>query len=159
MTETPINTNSSSARLLMIMGALWLILAAALLFYQLSNPAKVEIKWETATEQETAGFYLYRSQTPDGEFEPINPDKIIDSKGNPVSGASYTYIDSNVTAGETYYYILEEVEYDLSRNRYVNDMFAYTVPRVSWWVVILTAGSIIVGLALLITGLKEDRSL
>jgi hypothetical protein len=141
------------------MGALWLVLAAALLFYQLSNPAKVEIKWETATEQETAGFFLYRSKTPDGEFEPINADKIIDSKGNPVSGASYTYIDANVIPGETYYYILEEVEYNLSRNRYEKDMFAYTVPRVSWWVVILTAGSIIIGLALLITGLKEDRSL
>ena len=143
----------------MVIGLLWLLLAAALLFYQFTSPPKVEIKWETATEQNTAGFYIYRATTPEGEFEIVNGDNLINSQGNPVSGANYTYVDDHVVAGQTYYYILEEVENDSSRNRYEEDMFAYEIPKISWWAVILTAASVIIGLALLITGLKEERNL
>ncbi|MCA9950897.1 MAG: hypothetical protein KDE48_14700 [Anaerolineales bacterium] len=163
MESTPITTqanhSNSSVKLLMVLGVLWLLLAAALLFYQVAAPPQVEITWETATEQDTVGFYLYRSSDPEGEFTLINSDKMISSLGSPVSGANYTYFDDEVTAGQTYYYVLEEVEFDATRNRYEDDMFAYEVPKMSWWVVVLTAASVIIGLALLIAGLKEDRNL
>lgn len=159
MTETQLNSQSSSSKLLVVMGVLWLLLAAGLLYYQLVNPAKVEINWETATEQETAGFYLYRSNSPDGEFVILNPDGIVNAEGSPVSGASYTYVDEEVVPGETYYYLLEEVEFDASRNRYEQDIFEYEVPRFTWWAVVLTAASALIGLVLLVTGLKEARNL
>ncbi len=163
METTPITTqtnqSNSSVKLLMILGVLWLLLAAALLFYQVAAPPQVEITWETATEQNTVGFYIYRSNEPDGEFILVNGNNLIKSLGSPVSGASYTYFDSEVIAGQTYYYVLEEVESDSTRNRYEDDMFAYEVPKMSWWVVVLTAASVIIGLVLLIAGLKEDRNL
>lgn len=158
-TTAQTNQSNSSVKLLIILGVLWLLLAAALLFYQVAAPPQVEITWETATEQNTAGFYLYRSTDPENEFILINGDNLINSVGSPVSGANYTYIDDEVTSGQTYYYVLEEVEFDSTRNRYEDDMFAYEVPKMSWWVVVLTAASVIIGLALLIAGLKEDRNL
>ncbi len=151
--------NRNSSRLLTVMGTLWLVLAAALLVYQLSNPTKVEITWETATELNTAGFYIYRSTDLEGEFTQLNEGELINSEGSPVSGSSYSFVDSNVKPGETYYYVLEEVENNLTTNRYNDDMFTYVVPQVTWWAAILTAGSVVVGIALLITGLKESRNL
>jgi hypothetical protein len=67
-------------------------------------------------------------------------------------------VDTKVTAGETYYYLLEEIELDASSNRYEEDMFTYAVPRVVWWALILTAGSLLVGLALLAAGFRESRN-
>lgn len=152
------NQTPSSTKLLLVIGSLWLLLAVALLVYQLTNPPKVEISWETATELQTAGFNLYRSTTADGDFALVNRDKLIPSSGNATSGASYTYVDTQVTAGETYYYLLEEIELDASSNRYEEDMFTYAVPRVVWWALILTAGSLLVGLALLAAGFRESRN-
>ena len=141
---------------LIYVGLLWLILAAALLIYQMTNPASVRVEWETATELNTAGFQLYRSNVPFGDFELITKE-LIPSEGDSVSGATYTFVDENVEAGATYFYVLEEVEFDSSTNRYDEDMFSYTVPRVAWWVIILSGISAIAGLALLATGLKERK--
>ncbi len=149
---------SRSGKLLMLVGILWLLLAAALMAYQLFIPSKVEITWETATEQQTAGFNIYRSNDPAGDFILINTEQMIDSQGSPVSGASYTFIDENVEAGQKYYYLLEEVEYDSTTNRYEEDMFEYDVPEVTWWAVILTATSAIIGFLIFMAGLKEDRN-
>ena len=146
-----------SGKLLIFVGVLWLLLAGALLIYQLVTPSKVEITWETATEQQTAGFNIYRSSVPDGDFVLINENKLIDSQGSPVSGASYKFIDDKVVAGEKYFYVLEEVEFDSTKNRYEDDIFEYDVPEVTWWAVILTAVSAIIGLVILMSGLKEDK--
>jgi len=157
--ESELGQKNSSSNLLVALGILWLLLATALLIYQLANPRTVEIKWETATEQQTAGFNLYRSKNPDEAYELVNKDHFINSLGGPVTGAEYSYIDTDVTAGETYFYVLEEVEFDSSKNRYENEIFEYTVPGVTWWAIVLTAGSVIIGLILLLSGLKEARSL
>lgn len=156
-TESSPSRQQRSGNLLVLVGILWLLLAAALLFYQLVIPSKVEITWETATEQQTAGFNIYRSNSPDGDFILINENKMIDSLGGPVSGARYNFVDDNVDAGETYYYVLEEIEYDSTSNRYEEDVFEYDVPLVTWWAVILTAGSAVIGLVILMAGLKEDK--
>ena len=145
------------SNLLFILGSLWLILAAWLLYYQLNQSASVQIEWDTATELDTDGFNLYRSPTVDGEFVQIN-DKLIPSKGDGLTGASYTYDDKSVAAGETYYYLLEEVELDASTNRYEGDTFSYTVPSVTWWALVLTAVSLLAGLALIIVGIRERRT-
>ena len=63
------------------------MLAVVLLIYQLVDPANVEITWETATENRTAGFNIYRSSKPEGEFILINEGEFIDSRGGPISGA------------------------------------------------------------------------
>ena len=154
MDAIPAQSNTRSSSLMVMMGIFWLLLAGALLFYQLANPVTVKVEWETATELDTAGFFLYRSQSADGEFEQVNS-TLIDSQGRAVSGAAYSYVDRDVEPGNTYFYVLEEVQTNAAVNRYDDDMFSYTVPRVTWWAVVLTAVTSLVGLALLVTGLRE----
>jgi hypothetical protein len=134
---------------------LWLLLAAALLVYQFGYPANVEITWETATEQQTAGYNIYRSSDPAGLYVLVNTDQFINSEGDSLSGATYSFIDDDVKAGETYLYMLEEIESDGTQIRYEDDIIEYTVPKVAWWVAILIAGSSTIGAALFVSGLKE----
>lgn len=148
-----------SARLFAILGLVWLALAAALLAYQFLSPARVEVTWETATEQNTVGFNLYRSQSPEGDFVLVNEGEFIASQGGPVSGASYSYTDTGVAAGQTYYYVLEEIESDGSRIRYEDDLFAYEVPGVTWWLIVLAVASAAIGLAMLAAARREEKTI
>ena len=157
MSQVELSRRGGTAGWLIFLGALWLLLAGALFYYQLAQPPSIKVEWETATELETAGFYLYRSQSPDGRFVRIN-EALIPGAGDTVSGASYSYTDRRVTPGATYYYVLEEVEYDATTNRYEQDIFSHTVPRTVWWAVLLTAVSLLIGLALLVMGIRERRT-
>jgi hypothetical protein len=69
----------------------------------------VVLAWQTASELDTAGFNLWRSETPDGGYRKINP-ALIPAAGGPTWGASYTFTDVAVVAGATCYYKLEEVD-------------------------------------------------
>ena len=140
---------------MLVIGSLWLLLAGGLLYYQL-NPS-IEVEWDTATELETAGFNVYRRTNAADEFSRIN-DKLIPSTGSGLTGATYTFTDKYVTAGETYFYLLEEVELDSTTNRYENDIFSYTVPTVTWWAMLFTAVSLLAGMALIVMGLRERRN-
>jgi hypothetical protein len=71
--------------------------------------AMVTIEWSTASELNTAGFYLYRSASPDGPYTRVN-DNLIPASPDPLVGGSYVFTDTGVTAGHTYYYQLEDVE-------------------------------------------------
>ena len=70
---------------------------------------RVTLAWETGTEVDNAGFNLWRSEAADGEYARIN-DALIPAEGDAVSGASYTYDDTDVVQGVTYYYKLEDVD-------------------------------------------------
>jgi hypothetical protein len=156
MNEEIANPTNTTSKWLVVMGVVWLILAGAIIYYQFATPAMVTIKWDTETELDTAGFYLYRSQSDQDEFLQVNQ-TLISSEGSSVSGAAYTYQDTGVEAGNTYIYLLEEIQIDGTANRYEDDTFSYTVPTVTWWAVIATAVFIVVGLALLTMGIKELR--
>lgn len=102
-------------------GALSLLLtvAGALLtawaVYALSNPTVI-VRWSTATEFETAGYAVYRGESPEGPFEKIS-DALIPAAGDPISGGDYEFVDREVEPGVTYYYMLEEVELSGGTNR------------------------------------------
>lgn len=67
----------------------------------------VSLAWETGTEVENAGFNLYRALLKDGPYSKIN-DALITAQGDPVSGASYSFLD---TPGYgTFYYKLEDMD-------------------------------------------------
>lgn len=144
-------------QLLVTLGVLWLLLAAALVVYRQVVPASVDITWETATEEGTAGFSLYRSQERNGEYELVNEDNIISSRGSPVSGATYSFTDRDVEAGGTYFYMLEEIENDGSRRRFEDDLFEYRVPHLGTWFNILILFCVLMGAAMLSSGTKEAR--
>jgi hypothetical protein len=138
-------------------GALWLLLAALLFIYWQWAPARVEITWETATEQGTAGFNLYRGESEDGEFSLINEGEFVESRGSAVTGASYSYVDDKVVPGAVYLYILEEIETDGSRHRFEEDLFRYEVPGTPGWIPLLAAVCAIVGGAVIFLGLREGK--
>jgi hypothetical protein len=139
---------------LFVLGILWFVLGGAILYMQFSRPPIIEIEWVTETEFDTAGFNIYRSTTPEGEFVQINP-QLIPGAADPASGDEYVYADSDVQAGETYYYKLEDVEYSGARQQH--EVIAGQAPRAEEWALILAAISFVLGIALLATGIRSWR--
>jgi hypothetical protein len=67
----------------------------------------VTLAWETGTEVDNAGFNLHRALTQDGPWTQINS-ALIPAQGDPVSGASYSFLDEPDYG--TFYYHLEDVD-------------------------------------------------
>lgn len=146
--------DGSSARLMIVLGILWLLLAAAIVASQFSQATPIKIEWRTETEVDTAGFNVYRSTSPDGQYVKIN-EQLIPGQGSATSGASYEFVDEQVEVGQTYYYRLEDVELDNSTERH--EVIEHTVPFTPWWVPPGAAISILAGLFLLVKGLREVK--
>jgi len=72
--------------------------------------AAIHVEWETVTEVDLLGFSLYRSDAHDGPYAKLNEELIpAQAPGQPI-GAAYSWLDSDVEAGSTYYYKLEDVD-------------------------------------------------
>ncbi|PXF56251.1 MAG: hypothetical protein C4B58_14175 [Deltaproteobacteria bacterium] len=71
----------------------------------------VQLAWETASEIDCAGFHILRSKSEGGIFTRIT-ESLIPSKGEASQGAAYSYRDSDVDFGQTYYYRLKDIDYD-----------------------------------------------
>jgi hypothetical protein len=69
------------------------------------------LAWTTASEVNTAGFNVYRSERPDGPYTRINA-QLIPASGETLLGSKYHYEDTSVIPGQTYYYQLEDVAFD-----------------------------------------------
>jgi hypothetical protein len=147
-------TNVKHSSLILGLGIFWLLAAVVLLIFQLATPPQIKIEWTTATEQNTAAFQLYRSTAVDGEFVLIT-DEAIPSQGNALAGGSYSFVDTDVLPGVTYYYLLEEIEYDSTANRYTDDMKTAKVSRIAWWAIFSIALFILVGVGFIVTGLRQ----
>lgn len=142
-----------SHHLLTWLGSVWLLLAAIILVMQFVAPIEIEVKWTTATEQEMAGFNLYRRESAGGNFIQIN-DHFIPGQGNALTGASYTYRDRRIVAGQKYYYRLEQVAYDNSRH--MVDMGSGQVVAPQMWGMVVAGISAVTGFFLLMAGLRRE---
>lgn len=78
-------------------------------FTATSVPGKPEITiiWETATEFDTVGFYIARSDSFTGPFARVSPFKL--HEGDTVVGATYVFTDGSTVLNQTYYYRLEVI--------------------------------------------------
>ena len=105
--------NFSIAPKRVLQGLFWLAIALGLvvgiLGIQERQHAQVVIEWTTATEIDTIGFNLYRSESPADHYMQIN-EGYIPAAADPFAGGSYRYTDTDVRPGRVYYYQLEEIE-------------------------------------------------
>ncbi len=81
----------------------------AFLSFQGAGRAAVLVEWSTASELNTAGFNLYRSESPDGPYQKVNK-SLIPPAPDSLTGGAYSYTDPEVQGGKLYYYELEEIE-------------------------------------------------
>jgi hypothetical protein len=69
---------------------------------------RIQLSWETVSEANNAGFNLYRSTSP------AAPDALLayvpSQAPGSTQGASYSFDDTEVAAGQTWYYWLEDVD-------------------------------------------------
>ena len=70
----------------------------------------VQVDWETILEIDSLGFNLYRSSDPRDDFTLLNLELIPVKNPGSILGSRYMWLDSTVSPGGTYYYILEEVD-------------------------------------------------
>ncbi len=95
--------------------AVFLLLVALLLS---GCTAPVRVEWSTETEMNTAGFDLYRGESPDGPFDVKVNDQLIPPAQDPLTGGDYRYVDKTAAPGVTYYYQLREIEKSGGVNTY-----------------------------------------
>ncbi|MCG9134120.1 hypothetical protein J5I95_20865 [Candidatus Poribacteria bacterium] len=70
----------------------------------------VTLKWITESEVDNAGFYIYRSQTKDGQFKVLNP-TIIQGAGTTSERNTYTWTDTTAKPNVAYYYRIEDISH------------------------------------------------
>jgi len=77
-------------------------------FTATADRKSVVLAWKTDSEIDNAGFNIYRSDRPDGGYRIING-RTIPAQGFADMGADYTFTDTAVRSGKTYYYRLEDI--------------------------------------------------
>ncbi|GAH78229.1 unnamed protein product, partial [marine sediment metagenome] len=88
---------------------------------------KVLVKWKTASEFENAGFNLYRSQNRNADLSLHSSENqewvklnqtLIPGLGDSLDGKAYHFVDYDVEDGATYYYWLEEIDFNGNKRMY-----------------------------------------
>jgi len=125
---------------------LWAVLAGNLAGCALSPKTTVIVEWTTESEVDTAGFHLYRSESPEGPFERITRE-LIPASPDPIRGGHYVYTDTEVAAGHVYFYQLEDVEFDGDSTRHGPIEARAEVSNGLWpWPVILALAVVLGGI-------------
>ena len=86
-------------------------------FSAIHRERQVDLSWVTSSEINNEGFFLLRSDSPDGPFAPITP-SMIPARGGPGLTMTYTFTDFNVQPGRDYYYRLQDVDSRGMRSNY-----------------------------------------
>ncbi|MBI5305265.1 MAG: hypothetical protein HY868_24250 [Chloroflexi bacterium] len=79
-------------------------------FTATATSTKIQLNWTTASETNTNVFNVLRADSQNGTFTKLNGTKAI--SGCPlgcITGGSYSYEDTTVVPGKTYYYKIEAV--------------------------------------------------
>jgi len=71
----------------------------------------VRLRWRTETETHNLGFNLYRSELVDGPYTLVNA-SLIPGAGTDATPHDYSLIDEGVTPGKTYFYYIENVDFE-----------------------------------------------
>jgi hypothetical protein len=98
---------------LLALGVAWLLLAGLIVIVQLVGGPRIEIAWKTESEFATAGFNVWRSDSEDGEYQKVN-EQLMPGAPDAALGGEYQFVDERVERGKTYYYRLEDVDFNNS---------------------------------------------
>lgn len=137
---------------LFTLGVLWLVFSVIVVAWELGRRPAITVRWATATEVDTLGFNLYRATQPEGPFRQINQ-HLIPGSVDPLAGAEYEFVDSDVQRGQHYYYQLQEVEIDGIANQV--ELAGGMAPAPRLWVLVLSGCGSLVGLILLMGHLRR----
>ncbi|MBX3052028.1 MAG: DUF11 domain-containing protein [Caldilineaceae bacterium] len=78
----------------------------------------IEVAWLTGAEIDTWGFHLWRGTSNDRGQAVRVTQQLIPAEGRNGGGSIYRYLDTDVAGDSLYWYWLEEMETDGSRNEY-----------------------------------------
>ncbi len=154
------NSPSRSNTLIWILCGILFFAGIAMAIHAILNfdQANVVVEWTTASELNTVGFYLLRGETPAGPFEQVNAE-LIPATSDTLTGSSYSYEDPGVTAGTTYYYILEEIENTGNSNQHGPIVVNATSPAKIELIIaaLLVSGAVIYALILFRDSRKQPH--
>ena len=85
-------------------------------FNAILKGTSVVLKWTTESELDNAGFYIYRSETKNGEFTVVNA-SMIQGAGTTAERNEYTWTDTTAKPNTVYYYQIEDVSHAGERKR------------------------------------------
>ncbi len=77
----------------------------------------LELRWETASEDENLGFNVYRATSLDGNRSKITPD-MIEGAGTTIIPQTYSFLDADIAEGRLYVYWLEQVDFSGAASLY-----------------------------------------
>jgi uncharacterized repeat protein (TIGR01451 family) len=84
-------------------------------FRAYTNNGNMVVEWTTSSESGTAGFYLFRQDESTGGYQRINH-RILPALLTSPQGGTYSLIDLGASPGQTYTYVLMEVEAGGTKN-------------------------------------------
>jgi hypothetical protein len=114
----------------------------------------VVVEWETASELNTAGFNIYRSDNPQGPFDKVNSD-LIPASPDSLTGGSYSYRDTQVATSGSYYYQLEDI--DFNGNSTLHGPIKVEAGRGNLWAVVLAIIVFFFGIIFLLLGFITNK--
>jgi hypothetical protein len=123
--ETIMNSRVMQTRILTVLSAVFALLnlftdpiqAAVTLssisarVMRINTVTQASLSWKTASEIHTAGFNIYRSVRIEGPYTRINT-QLIPASNDLLTGGTYQYFDTDIQTNQTYYYQLEDVEFN-----------------------------------------------
>ena len=103
---------------LIAIGLLSVVAAVAAAWGEWQKQARPQliVEWSTESQVNTAGFFLYRGESPGGPWTQVNA-ALIPATDDILTGGQYRYTDTAVLPGHTYYYQLEDVGLGGQRDR------------------------------------------
>ncbi|MGH2538822.1 MAG: hypothetical protein ACRDHL_15645 [Candidatus Promineifilaceae bacterium] len=146
MGEVVLKPSRRGRKPLVALGALWIVLGMLLIGQLSLAEPKIVISWETETEVETAGFNVYRSDSPAGSYTRLN-EQLIPAQADSAAGASYRFKDTAVTSGVNFYYRLEDVALD--NTTILHDPMSAQAARPPAWAWLLAGLALALGALLL----------
>jgi hypothetical protein len=113
------------------------------------SDAKVVVEWSTASEFNTVGFNIYRSDTPTAPGVLMNTELIMASD-DAQTGGDYSYTDNDIVPGRVYYYYLEDVSADGATNKHGPvEVKAQANGKMAWLLIIALAVVVLFGIAVI----------